>query len=449
MHDWATITRRVSLATIAICCAILGVGATICILLYRTYELVELDLLLAQDMLIESGRITLNGKQTKLSGPVGRGLYDVAGENWLWQLTQDQGDGPPRILLQSPSLGPVNEDSQILAIPNEGKGNFESPEGGVVRGLSQGFPGTNPEDGITFRIAAPMKRVTEEIDHAVRLIALIFIGLALMVSIAVYSTVNRGLKPLKRLSESVKSMRQNDAIIDGRNWPPDLIPVVEELRALHRRNNMNLEKTRRKNAELAHGLKTPLAALIRVAENLNGDKRDQVADLVDRMTRVIKRNLSRARTERPYGKSSPVRSSAEDVVYALGVIFRDRMPEIENNIDEGTLFLGEVADIQEILGNLLENACYWAETRVHISAPINGKGMIALSVEDNGPGMERSQTMPKSPSHGAGGEGENEHGLGLLIVQDIAELYGGSVHTGKSSLGGARVTVMLPGRIAE
>ncbi len=448
-HEWATIPRRVSLATIAICCAILGVGATICILLYRTYEIVELDLLLAQDLLIESGRITLSGAQTKLSGPVGRGLYDVAGENWLWQLTQDQGDAPPRILLQSPSLGPVDKDSQLLAVPNAGKGNFESPEGGIVRGLSQAFPGTAPEDGMIFRIAAPMKRVTEEIDHAVRLIALIFIGLALMVSVAVYSTVNRGLRPLKRLSGSVKAMRENDTIIDGQNWPPDLVPVVEELRELHRRNNMNLEKTRRKNAELAHGLKTPLAALIRVAEGLNSNKRDQVADLVDRITRVIKRNLSRARTERPYGKSSSVRYSAEDVIYALGVIFRDRMPEIENNVNAGTLFLGEVADIQEILGNLLENACYWAEICVRISAPTNGQGMIALCVEDDGPGMEHSQTMPKSPSHGSRSEGDNEHGLGLLIVQDIAELYGGSVHIGTSSMGGARVTVMLPGRVEE
>lgn len=441
--DWATIPRRVSIASIAICCAVLGLGAAIFIQLYRVQEIRELELLLAQDLLIESSRITLNGTDIELSEGVGRGIYDLAEVNWVWQLIEDQEGGGSRILFQSPSLGPVTANSTVLAVPPSGKGDFISPNGGFVRGISAPFPGAAPEEGLSFRIAAPMRRVSEGIRSATQLVALVFFGIALTVSVSVYFTVNRGLRPLKRLSESVKAMRQHDTIIDGQNWPPDLIPVVDELRELHRRNNTNLEKTRRKNAELAHGLKTPLAALIRVAEALDDDRRDQIIGLVDRMTRVIKRNLSRARTERPYGKSSAVRTSAEDVMYALGVIFRDRMPEVEITIDAGMIFFGEMADIQEIFGNLMENACFWAESHVRISAIAEGKDMITLCIEDDGPGMEQSRQM----SDVSTGEDRGERGLGLLIVRDIAELYGGMVHIGTSALGGAKVSVILPGWI--
>ena len=270
--DWATIPRRVSIASIAICCAVLGLGAAIFIQLYRVQEISELELLLAQDLLIESSRITLNGTDIELSEGVGRGIYDLEDVNWVWQLIEDQVSGPPRILFQSPSLGPVTANSVVLAVPSSGESNFISPNGGIVRGISAPFPGAAPEERLSFRIAAPMRHVSEGIRSATQLVALVFFGIALTVSVSVYFTVNRGLRPLKRLSESVKAMRQHDTIIDGQNWPPDLIPVVDELRELHRRNNTNLGKTRRKNAELAHGLKTPLAALIRVAEALDDDR---------------------------------------------------------------------------------------------------------------------------------------------------------------------------------
>ncbi len=443
MREWATIPRRVSIATIAICCAILGIGALILIQLYRTHEIRELELLVAQDLLIESSRITFDGTNIDLSKGDGRGIYDLDNVNWVWQLTKEREGDAPEILVQSPSLGPLTATSAVLDVPESGKGNFMSPNGGLVLGLSAAFPGAAPEDRLIFRIAGPMRYVSEGIRSATRLIALVFFGIALTVSISVYFTVNRGLRPLGRLSASVKAMRQDDQIIDKRNWPPDLAPVVEELRELHRRNNMNLEKTRRKNAELAHGLKTPLAALRRVAEGMGDNRRDQIVDLIDRMTRVIKRNLSRARTERPYGKSAPVRTSAEDVLFALGVIFRDRMPEVEIAIDTRVVFSGEVADIQEIFGNLLENACFWAKSRVRISVTTNGRDLITLYIEDDGPGMGQSQKIPDTTTD----DDDDEHGLGLLIVQDIAELYGGSVDIGTSTLGGAKVSVSLPGRI--
>ncbi|WP_298854388.1 sensor histidine kinase [uncultured Ruegeria sp.] len=440
-HNWATIPRRVSIATIAICCAILGIGAMICIQVYRAHEIGEMDLLLGQDLLIEARRIAYDGARAEILQSVGQSPYDLTSEQWFWQLTRD---GSDEILIQSPSLGPVTAESRVLAVPEAG-GNFVIPGGDVLRGKRAAFPGAEPDEALTFRIAAPLMHVTEEIRRAGKLIALIFFGLAMLVSVSVYITVNRGLVPLKRLSKSVKAMRKSDTIIDDQKWPPDLVPVVEELRELHWRNGTIIEKHRRKNAELAHGLKTPLAALARVAEELEGDRGEQITDLVGRMTGVIKRNLSRARTERPYGKSSPVHASAEDVTFALGITFRNRMPGIENSIDAGTIFWGEEADIQEILGNLLENACLWAKSRVRISVATPEPGMFTLSVEDDGPGMGTGKS--EVPARKDGNDEPEGHGLGLLIVQDIAELYGGSVNIGTSSLGGARVSVTLPGQI--
>lgn len=440
-HNWATIPRRVSIATIAICCAILGIGAMICIQVYRAHEISEMDLLLGQDLLIEARRVAYDGAQAELLESVGPSYYDLTNEQWFWQLTRD---GSDEILLQSPSLGPVTAESWVLDVPEAG-GNFVIPGGDVLRGRRAVFPGMEPDETLTFRIAAPLMHVTEETNRAAKLIALIFIGLAIVVSVSVYITVNRGLMPLKRLSNSVKVMRKNDTIIDDQKWPPDLVPVVEELRELHWRNGTIIEKHRRKNAELAHGLKTPLAALARVAEELEGDKRDQITDFVGRMTGVIKRNLSRARTERPYGKSSPVHACAEDVSFALGITLRNRMPHIENAIDAGTTFWGEEADIQEILGNLLENACLWAKSHVRISVTAPEPGMITLSIEDDGPGMGAGKSEGSARKDNA--DETEGHGLGLLIVQDIAELYGGSVSIGTSPLGGARVSVTLPGQI--
>ncbi|MFP5379891.1 MAG: sensor histidine kinase, partial [Vicinamibacteria bacterium] len=211
-----------------------------------------------------------------------------------------------------------------------------------------------------------------------------------------------------------------------------------------------LARAQRKAGDLAHGLKTPLAVLGREAERAREAGHPALADAiavqVDRMRRQIDYQLSQARAAAG-GVTSGVRcavvESADALARTMLALHAERGIALDTAVDAGHVVRAEREDLEEMLGNLLDNACKWARTTVRVSSARVG-GDIALVVDDDGPGVEASQRDAVLARGVRADETAPGSGLGLAIVRDLADLHGGAVALGDSPLGGLRVTLTLP-----
>jgi signal transduction histidine kinase len=207
-----------------------------------------------------------------------------------------------------------------------------------------------------------------------------------------------------------------------------------------------VERARTHVGNLAHALKTPLTVL----SNESSDATGPLADAVTRQTGVMRRQvdhyLTRARTAaraRVLGARTYVLPVLEDLQRTLERIHIDRGISIAVDGDPEIAFRGERQDLEEILGNLMDNGCKWARRRVAVKLS-HAERRVVIEVEDDGHGLspeERAQVFERGKRLDEAVPGT---GLGLAIVRDIAELYGGSVSLESASLGGLRVTLILP-----
>ncbi|HLJ52246.1 MAG TPA: ATP-binding protein, partial [Rhizomicrobium sp.] len=211
-------------------------------------------------------------------------------------------------------------------------------------------------------------------------------------------------------------------------------------------NAANLERARRHVANLAHGLKTPLATLALALEEPGHDSERRLLPLVALMDRRIRHHLTRARTAvqgGPERARSMLAPRIADHVAAFTKLYADKHLEFMIVVPEDAVVACETQDLDEMLGNLLDNACKWSHGHVRVTAE-NAAANVCLYVEDDGPGLtphERGQV-------GERGERLDESvpgsGLGLAIVRDIAKLYAGSLNLDSSPLGGLRARLTLP-----
>ena len=224
-------------------------------------------------------------------------------------------------------------------------------------------------------------------------------------------------------------------------------PLVDELNYLLDHNEMLLKRARNQLGDLAHAVKNPLTVIRNEARSMDTRQGQLVLEQSHIMANNIDHYLSRARI---YGKKdaigyrTSVHSVLEDIAYAVGHIYKDRDIDISLSCVQEKWFRGEAQDLEEMAGNLLDNACKWARTAVVVSCESRGD-TLELIVEDDGPGIpeqERDNVMRRGRKLDDSRPG---HGQGLGIVQDIARLYGGALELGDSrSLGGLRASLRLP-----
>jgi signal transduction histidine kinase len=225
--------------------------------------------------------------------------------------------------------------------------------------------------------------------------------------------------------------------------------LADELNALLAHDAAVVERARTHVGNLAHALKTPLAVLSNEAATAEGPLAQQVARQTGMMRRQVDHYLARARaaaTGGLLGARTPVAPVLEDLKRTLERIHLDRRIAIELACDPAAAFRGEREDLEEMLGNLMDNGCKWARSTVAVKAAPQG-GRLAIEVEDDGLGLtaeEREQAFERGRRLDEDVPGS---GLGLSIVRDIAELYGGSVALGEAARGGLKVTLDLPASV--
>lgn len=262
--------------------------------------------------------------------------------------------------------------------------------------------------------------------------------------------LRRGLSPFDQLRARLGALREGrERRIEG-SYPAEVQPLVDDLNALLEHREQLVERAMAKAGDLAHGLKTPLAVLSQEAALAStagqSDFAATVSQQVERMRRQVDYHLAHARAAAvgaAPGARCPVGDSVEGLVRALLRLHAGRGLSIEANVHSEHAVRGRREDLDEMLGNLLDNACQWARSRVTVGSSQDG-GTMVITVDDDGPGLSASMRDIVLKRGVRADEVAPGSGLGLAIVRDLAELHGGSISLDSSSWGGLRARLRLP-----
>lgn len=273
---------------------------------------------------------------------------------------------------------------------------------------------------------------------------------ALVCMIAGFYVVRAAIRPLDAIRRRLVDVRSGtERRLEGR-YPSEVQPLVDDLNALLAHNEQVVTRANARAGDLAHGLKTPLAILANEAGALarTGDAElaATIAQQVALMQRQIEYHLAHARAAAAGAAvhtPCAIVESADGLRRALLRLHAQRGLQIEIAVDPAHVFRGRREDLDEMLGNLLDNACKWAKSRVAVSSS-HPPGGITIVVDDDGPGLEASMRERVLQRGVRADEAAPGSGLGLAIVRDIAELYGGTITLAPSPLGGLRATLTLP-----
>jgi len=259
-----------------------------------------------------------------------------------------------------------------------------------------------------------------------------------------------GLLPFGRLRRQLLGLRDGSGDRIEGTYPTEVQPLVNDLNSLLEHRERIVRRALAKAGDLAHGLKTPLAVLAQEAEQFEASGQRDIASAinlqVDRMRRQVDYHLTQARATTPGnapGARCSVLVSVEGLTRTLEKIYAARGLVIEVEVSSAHFVRGQREDLEEMLGNLLDNACKWAKSNVKIQSA-QESGAVVLTVDDDGPGLPpsiRDQVLQRGVRADEAAPGS---GLGLAIVRDLARLYEGSITLDDSPMGGLRASLRLP-----
>lgn len=283
--------------------------------------------------------------------------------------------------------------------------------------------------------------------------------LAIVCMVAGFALVRAGLKPLNALRRRLADVQRGRTRQVLGRYPAEVQPLVQDLNVLLAHQERAVNRAVAKAGDLAHGLKTPLAVLSQEAERAAARGQtglaEAIAEQVERMRRQIEYHLAHARAAASGatpGARCDVRPSAEGLARTLQRLHADRGISIAVDVAADAVVRCHREDLDEMLGNLLDNACKWAKSRVVLTAmatPGQGKDAapdrVTIMVDDDGPGLAPAMREVVLQRGVRADEAAPGSGFGLAIVREIADVYGGSIMLEGSPSGGLRASLILPG----
>ncbi len=427
--------------------------------LYRntTYRSFDDPLVSAVTSLIASAEVAdgMLGLSRKPIDP--RYQRALSGRYWLIGFLQD--DGVIEAITSSRSLY-----EETLTLPKSDVARLQNQQGEEIRSNAEG-PDSNENLRLVARqvvlpnMKAPVVVVAAADNRSARQsvisFALIAFGLMLLISIglvtAVVTQVRSGLKPLFDLREKVADVREGRAgQVDGK-YPREIQPLANELNSLITHNKDVVERARTHVGNLAHALKTPLAVLQNEAQSTDSTLSEIVGRQTETMKNQVDHHLRRARAAargQAIGVSSPVNETLEALARTLERIYRDKDIDFDVDLEPDLIFRGEKRDLEEMAGNLMDNACKWTKSAIRVSAQrLADDGQFIIIVSDDGPGMAADQYKEAIKRGARLDEATPGSGFGLAIVDDLARAYKGRLTLGKSDMGGLKSVLELPRRL--
>jgi signal transduction histidine kinase len=332
-------------------------------------------------------------------------------------------------------------------------GTAEGPDGQTLRVVSRKveFPiaaTERPDDtsSYTFMVAGALSSIDRQTAEFTSTLIWSFLLLGLGLVAAILVQVRIGLQPLRRVSVALARIRNGEARRLEGEFPSEIAPLAGELNSLIQHSEEVVGRARTHVSNLAHFLKTPLSVLAAEADSQPGPLADAVKKQVFSMRRQVDHYLTRARAAGSLdvlGNRTQVSVVLDDLARVIARIHAARGITIDAECDGAIYFRGERQDLEEMAGNLIDNAAKWAASRVRVRCHKHG-ARLTIIIEDDGPGLTQEERARVGERGGRLDESVPGSGLGLAIVRDISKLYGGFLVLDVSPLGGVMVRLELP-----
>ncbi len=424
--------------------AALLVGGLVLSLLFRDYvkDTTDSRLSVLLENLVASTEVTASGRLALMQTPA-EPRFSQPYSGWYWQISRK--DGPP---IRSRSLWDQALKPDLdVPVPTERHFTGVGPDNQLLRMTERDIRLPGSDDTYRFTVGMEQAEMDKDVKSFDQTLFWSLGALGIGLLTAVVLQVRYGLRPLRQVGRSLAAIRSGRARRLDEDFPSEIMPLIKELNSLLDHNAAVVERARTHVGNLAHALKTPLAVLQNESTHAPNELSTKIKTQTDVMRRYVDHYLVRARTAATgtvLGARAPIAPVVEDLLRTLGRIYADR--DIRTGIEgeRKAVFRGERQDLEEMLGNLLENAFKWARSRVVVTV-IAESEMIAVSVEDDGPGISSERREAVFGRGKRFDESVPGSGLGLAIVRDMAELCGGSITLDDSPLGGLKATLRLPG----
>lgn len=444
----SSLARRILLTSLVALVIGLGVGGVSLSYAFRRSAEAAFDgrLIMGSDALV--GTLAVDGSKIVLERPLGDPRFQRAFSGWYWSVGDDRTplltsaslwDSELRLSDAGGAGDPGDEEAanaEIRVLPAVG------PRGQSLRAVVRTITLPGRDSPIRVVLAGDAAELRREVEHfdAHLVGSLATLGAVLLTLVAIQMRL--ALRPVRALAEDLAAVRAGLRAQVGSDTPSELAPLAEAVNDLLAHDAALVERARAQAADLAHALKTPLSLVMAEASELADDRGRRIAVHAETMRRHIDRRLGGA-FPRPAvaGERTPLRPAVEAIAQTLARLH----PACAIELDAAAtlVFPGHREDLEEIAGNLLENACKWARGRVRFCAR-EAEGRLELAVDDDGRGLEpaeREAVLVRGSRLDVQTPGA---GLGLAIVRDVVASYRGRLLLEASDLGGLRVAVSLP-----
>jgi signal transduction histidine kinase len=383
---------------------------------------------------------------------LGEPTFTIPFSGWYWQIKPlDDAERPIFVSdslldqqLKLPSVAGISPDTNLAR-----RDYAPGPQGQRLRIVEREIrPAGGQSTPYSYAVAGDAGEIDRDIAEFTTMLiaALALLGLGLVV--ATLFQVRFGLQPLRAIRQGLTAIRSGEAEKLEGQLPDEIRPLQQELNALIQSNRDIVERARTHVGNLAHALKTPLSVISNEARGSEGPLATKVIEQAEIMRTQITHHLDRARVAARSGAIGDI-TDVEAVLGALkrtlDRIYDGRGLELAVSTVPGLNFQGEKQDLEEMVGNLLDNACKWAKSRVQLEATkANGSRHFTVLVDDDGPGLTAAEREKAVKRGQRLDESKPGSGLGLSIVADLAHLYKGRFQLELSPQGGLRARLELP-----
>ncbi|MGI9483704.1 MAG: sensor histidine kinase [Hyphomicrobiales bacterium] len=382
--------------------------------------------------------------------------FSLPFSGWYWQVLPPSGskvDPATSISLLDQKLDLNLATSRKTSKEGDEVYYLVGPENETLRAFEQKLRLARSNELFTFVVAADMKEVEWQVSNFIRTLLLTLGTLACGLALVTFFQVRFGLRPLRRLRDGLIVVRAGKAKRLEGEYPQEIQPVADELNLLLQSSDEVVERSRTQVGNLAHALKTPIS----VINNEARPQKSKFSKKVLEQTQLMKdqvdlyldraRRAARARSLHAVTEVEPVLKSLARTLERINV---ESGIKVEVDCTENARFRGEKQDLEEMVGNLLENAFKFAKKKIELQAiwraskMDEGRVWIDLFVRDDGPGLTPAQRHQAVQRGQRIDESKPGSGLGLSIVSEIAGMYGGKIKLDESQVGGLEVKLKLP-----
>lgn len=357
---------------------------------------------------------------------------------WYWQVS----DGANQVLTSRSLWDQRLPVSDITGLHVR---TLTGPRGEHLRVLERNVKLPDLSVPLHVAVAADVKEIESEVKLFDTLLFVSLISLALLLLFMIWLQIRWGLEPLRRIESNLRAVERGQLQALDTNLPAELARLSVVINTVLERNRGRIERGRSAAGNMAHAIKTPVSVLTTLTERLPPDQRREIRAELQRIDEAVRHHLARASAAGPVslGSVHSLHLVLKPVLVAIEQLSKRRGLLFHYDLSDKYQVRVEAEDLQEITGNLLENATKWARSELRISAQAD-ESLLMVTVEDDGPGMSDADCAIALKRGVKLDESRSGSGLGLAIVADLIRLYQGSISLERSALGGLKVTIGLP-----